>query len=267
MNDISGQCQQVCDTIVKFYSAIKASYPDIKIISSCDRSAISSHNPADLYDVHVYTSSGDMFSKSRMFDNTACIGPKAIVSEYAVTGNDARRGTLIAALAEAAFLILSIKTQWTFSSLGAATSPGERETAPPSPVLAKLPSSTGVGRRSSLVLAEPPPSTDIGRRSSPVLAEPPPNTGAIVACAARTRLSPVLARSRAATDVAASNTPFARIASSFGGPSIQICRTSCDTRPTVWVAASICTMSLLRSIHLRHHFDLYTVAAPYTLTS
>jgi alpha-L-arabinofuranosidase len=30
---------------------------------------------------------------------------QAIVSEYAVTGNDAGRGTLIAALAEAAFLI------------------------------------------------------------------------------------------------------------------------------------------------------------------
>jgi hypothetical protein len=138
---------------------------------------------------------------------------------------------------------------------------------PSSPVLAKLPPSIGVGRRSSPVLAELPPSTDVGRRSSPVLAEPPPNTGAIVACAARTRLSSVLARSRATTDVAASNTPFARIASSFGGPSIQICRTSCDTRPTVWVAASICTISLLRSIHRRHHFDLYTVAAPYTLTS
>ncbi|KAK3147397.1 hypothetical protein QOZ80_3BG0281860 [Eleusine coracana subsp. coracana] len=90
---------------VKFYSAIKASYPDIKIISSCDISAISPSNPADLYDVHVYTSSGDMFSKSRMFDSTARNGPKAIVSEYAVTGNDAGRGTLLAALAEAAFLI------------------------------------------------------------------------------------------------------------------------------------------------------------------
>jgi alpha-L-arabinofuranosidase len=82
--------------------------------------------------LQVYTSSGDMFSKSRMFDNTARTGPKvlallllpqlssfynwlvmsyiicilqAIVSEYAVTGNDAGRGTLIAALAEAAFLI------------------------------------------------------------------------------------------------------------------------------------------------------------------
>ena len=79
--------------------------------------------------LQVYTSSGDMFSKSTMFDNSARNGPKvialkflpqlsslqlagnaqynlqAIVSEYAVTGNDAGRGTLIAALAEAAFLI------------------------------------------------------------------------------------------------------------------------------------------------------------------
>lgn len=89
----------------KFYSAIKASYPDIKIISSCDRSTVSTNQPADLYDVHVYTSSGDMFSKSSMFDSTPRGGPKAIVSEYAVTGNDAGRGTLVAALAEAAFLI------------------------------------------------------------------------------------------------------------------------------------------------------------------
>ncbi|KAM0875241.1 hypothetical protein ACQ4PT_036930 [Festuca glaucescens] len=89
----------------KFYSAIKASYPDIKIISSCDRSTFSPIEPADLYDVHVYTSSGDMFSKSSMFDSTPRGGPKVIVSEYAVTGNDAGRGTLVAALAEAAFLI------------------------------------------------------------------------------------------------------------------------------------------------------------------
>jgi hypothetical protein len=37
----------------KFYSAIKASYPDINIVSSCDKSTISPSNPADLYDVHV----------------------------------------------------------------------------------------------------------------------------------------------------------------------------------------------------------------------
>jgi alpha-L-arabinofuranosidase len=142
----------------KFYSAIKSAYPDINIISSCDRPTISPSNPADLYDVHVmsqryvpclleqcfsygwkrhhlllqvYTSSTNMFSKASMFDNTPRGAPKvfflmlsvylrwfmpklmrrntltvqAIVSEYAVTGNDAGKGTLVAALAEAAFLI------------------------------------------------------------------------------------------------------------------------------------------------------------------
>ncbi|XP_020165138.1 alpha-L-arabinofuranosidase 1 [Aegilops tauschii subsp. strangulata] len=89
----------------KFYSAIKAAYPDINIISSCDKSTISASNPADLYDVHVYASSANMFSRTSMFDNTPRSGPKAIVSEYAVTGNDAGKGTLVAALAEAAFLV------------------------------------------------------------------------------------------------------------------------------------------------------------------
>jgi len=89
----------------KFYSAIKAAYPEVNIISSCDRSTISPSNPADLYDVHVYTSSSNMFSRTSMFDNTPRSAPKAIVSEYAVTGNDAGKGTLVAALAEAAFLI------------------------------------------------------------------------------------------------------------------------------------------------------------------
>ncbi|TVU37157.1 hypothetical protein EJB05_10457 [Eragrostis curvula] len=89
----------------KLYAAIKAAYPDINIISSCDRSTISPSNPADLYDVHVYASSSNMFSRTSMFDNTPRGAPKAIVSEYAVTGNDAGKGTLVAALAEAAFLI------------------------------------------------------------------------------------------------------------------------------------------------------------------
>ncbi|CAD6210969.1 unnamed protein product [Miscanthus lutarioriparius] len=108
------------DNYVKFYSAIKASYPDIKIISSCDRSAISPVNPADLYDVHiiifpvevtsamlqVYTSSGDMFSKSRMFDNTARDGPKVLALLLLPQLSSLQlAGTLIAALAEAAFLI------------------------------------------------------------------------------------------------------------------------------------------------------------------
>jgi hypothetical protein len=60
----------------KFFSAIKAAYPEVNIISSCDRSTISPSNPADLYDVHVYTSSSNMFSRTSMFDNTARSAPK-----------------------------------------------------------------------------------------------------------------------------------------------------------------------------------------------
>jgi len=39
------------------------------------------------------------------FDRTSRKGPKAFVSEYAVTGKDAGTGSLLASLAEAAFLI------------------------------------------------------------------------------------------------------------------------------------------------------------------
>uniref|UniRef100_A0ACD5XS56 Uncharacterized protein n=2 Tax=Avena sativa TaxID=4498 RepID=A0ACD5XS56_AVESA len=102
----------------KFYSAIKASYLDIKIISSCDRSTISPIDPVDLYDVHVYTSSGDMSSKSRMFDSTPRGRPKAIVSEYAVTGNDVGQGTLVASLAEAAFLIGLERNRFFYTTSG-----------------------------------------------------------------------------------------------------------------------------------------------------
>jgi hypothetical protein len=39
---------------------------------------------------------------------------QAIVSEYAVTGNDAGKGTLVAALAEAAFLVGLEKNRLSF---------------------------------------------------------------------------------------------------------------------------------------------------------
>ncbi|KAK6151384.1 hypothetical protein DH2020_014019 [Rehmannia glutinosa] len=66
---------------MKFYSAIKGAYPDIKIISNCDGSVRPLDHPADFYDFHAF------------------------VSEYAVTGNDAGRGSLLKALAEAGFLL------------------------------------------------------------------------------------------------------------------------------------------------------------------
>ncbi|XVE60936.1 hypothetical protein DITRI_Ditri06bG0000800 [Diplodiscus trichospermus] len=90
---------------LKFYDAIRRAYPDIKMISNCDGSSHPLDHPADFYDFHVYTSANNLFSMSHQFDHTSRKGPKAFVSEYAVTGKDAGTGSLLAALAEAAFLI------------------------------------------------------------------------------------------------------------------------------------------------------------------
>ncbi|RZB47582.1 Alpha-L-arabinofuranosidase 1 [Glycine soja] len=90
---------------LKFHAAIKQAYPDIQIITNCDGSKKPLDHPADLYDFHIYTNATDMFSKSTKFDDAPRSGPKAFVSEYAVWKDDAGNGTLLAAVAEAAFLI------------------------------------------------------------------------------------------------------------------------------------------------------------------
>ncbi|CAA2973861.1 alpha-L-arabinofuranosidase 1 [Olea europaea subsp. europaea] len=90
---------------LKFYSAIKKAYPDIKIISNCDGSSKPLDHPADLYDYHIYTGANNMFSSASKFDQVSRNDPKAFVSEYAVNGNDAGKGSLLAALAEAGFVI------------------------------------------------------------------------------------------------------------------------------------------------------------------
>ncbi|GAA0159268.1 hypothetical protein LIER_38830 [Lithospermum erythrorhizon] len=90
---------------LKFYSEIKSAYPDIQIVSNCDGSSQKLDHPADLYDFHVYRDAKSMFSMANYFDHTMRGGPKAFVSEYAVTGNEAGRGNLLAAVAEAGFLI------------------------------------------------------------------------------------------------------------------------------------------------------------------
>ncbi|KAM0947929.1 putative non-reducing end alpha-L-arabinofuranosidase [Dioscorea sansibarensis] len=92
---------------LKFYYTIKAAYPDIELISNCDGSSTRLDHPADMYDFHIYTTANDMFSKVHRFDHTSrdANSPKVFVSEYAVTGKDAGTGSLLAALAEAGFLI------------------------------------------------------------------------------------------------------------------------------------------------------------------
>ncbi|KAK7377981.1 hypothetical protein VNO80_03417 [Phaseolus coccineus] len=100
------------ENYLKFYDAIKSAYPDMKIISNCDASSTPLNHPADLFDFHIYTNSSDLFSKSTQFDHTSRSGPKAFVSEYAVWRQDAANGSLLAALAEAAFLIGLEKNRW-----------------------------------------------------------------------------------------------------------------------------------------------------------
>ncbi|GAB4843993.1 aspartate-semialdehyde dehydrogenase-like protein [Ancistrocladus abbreviatus] len=90
---------------LRFHSALKRAYPDIQVISNCDGSSTPLDHPADLYDFHIYTSANTLFSMNHKFDTTPRNGPKAFVSEYAVTGTDAGQGSLLAALGEAAFLI------------------------------------------------------------------------------------------------------------------------------------------------------------------
>ncbi|KAK3118311.1 hypothetical protein QOZ80_9BG0697120 [Eleusine coracana subsp. coracana] len=89
---------------LKFYNAIRQAYPDIQMISNCDGSSRPLDHPADMYDFHVYTDSKTLFNMRNTFDKTSRNGPKAFVSEYAVWRSDAGRGSLLASLAEAAFL-------------------------------------------------------------------------------------------------------------------------------------------------------------------
>ncbi|KAF1883237.1 hypothetical protein Lal_00030341 [Lupinus albus] len=94
------------------HDKIKSSYSDIKIISNCDGSVKPINQTADLFDFHIYTNSTDMFKKSNKFDKTSRSGPKAFISEYAVWKKDAALGSLVAAVAEAAFLIGLEKNRW-----------------------------------------------------------------------------------------------------------------------------------------------------------
>ncbi|KAM0872614.1 hypothetical protein ACQ4PT_038599 [Festuca glaucescens] len=102
-----------------FYNAIREAYPDIQIISNCDGSSKPLHHPADLYDFHVYSNATYIFLMKDYFTRTSRTGPKfrvfermiitdptVFVSEYAVNyPRDAGNGSLLASLAEAAFLI------------------------------------------------------------------------------------------------------------------------------------------------------------------
>jgi alpha-L-arabinofuranosidase len=82
-----------------FYDAIKARYPEIKLVADTPTTS----RPADIIDEHYY-SNPEFFSRNAdRYDSYDREGPKIYVGEYAVTQN-CGRGNLRGALGEAAFM-------------------------------------------------------------------------------------------------------------------------------------------------------------------
>ncbi|KAK7336377.1 hypothetical protein VNO77_16917 [Canavalia gladiata] len=91
---------------IAFYNAIRKVHPHIQIISNCDAHNQPLDHPADIYDFHTYPQNPrEMFNMAHVFDKTQRNGPKAFVSEYALRGEPAGTGDLLAAISEAGFLI------------------------------------------------------------------------------------------------------------------------------------------------------------------
>jgi alpha-L-arabinofuranosidase len=83
-----------------FYDAIKAAYPQLKIIAT---TPVTSRTP-DVIDDHYYSNDPDVIAgDAHTYDTTSRSGPKHLVGEFAVT-QGAPTGTLAGALGEAAFL-------------------------------------------------------------------------------------------------------------------------------------------------------------------
>jgi alpha-L-arabinofuranosidase len=83
-----------------FYNRIKAAYPDIVCVANIHTEPDA---PADMVDEHYYEDSKWFFKAATEYDHYDRTKPKIYVGEYACK-NDAGRGNMLAALADAAFL-------------------------------------------------------------------------------------------------------------------------------------------------------------------
>lgn len=98
-----------------FYNAIKAKYPDIKLVLSAGAFPEDANfnltyewlgknnNKADLVDEHMYQSPQWFYNNVTRYDRYDRSGPKVFVGEYAAHGNG-KRNNMESALAEAAFM-------------------------------------------------------------------------------------------------------------------------------------------------------------------
>jgi len=82
-----------------FYDAIKAQYPQMKLIAT----AVVSSRPMDVVDEHFYPDPTFFEQQSTRYDSYSRSGPRIFVGEYAVTSGSGN-GNLAGALGEAAFM-------------------------------------------------------------------------------------------------------------------------------------------------------------------
>jgi len=86
-----------------FYDAIKAKYPDVKIIANFWAGGRPTNRPVEILDEHYYSSAAFFLRNASRYDSYDRGGPKIYVGEFAVT-QGAGTGNLRAAVAEAAFM-------------------------------------------------------------------------------------------------------------------------------------------------------------------
>ena len=94
----------------QFYKAIRAKYPNMKIIGNVvswgdDNPKWNSPLPVDLLDEHFYRSPDWFAAAFRKYDSYDRKGPKIYVGEYAVTNGYGNLGNMNAALGEAVYMM------------------------------------------------------------------------------------------------------------------------------------------------------------------
>lgn len=87
----------------KFYKAIKAKYPQLKLISTLGLGGQHRHEKVDMIDPHWYVAPEFFFASDKLFDQQERGDYEIYIGEYAVNQH-VGGGNLLGALAEAAFL-------------------------------------------------------------------------------------------------------------------------------------------------------------------
>ena len=104
------QSDHYYERYAQFYKAIRAKYPNMKIIGNVvawgdDNPKWNSTLPVDLLDEHYYRSPDWFAAAFHKYDNYDRCGPKIYVGEYAVTNGFGNLGNMNAALGEAVYMM------------------------------------------------------------------------------------------------------------------------------------------------------------------